>query len=351
MTDFKKTTRRSLFGATALVAALGMGLAGLPATTQAQDAQDYLLATASTGGTYYPVGVALSTLIKVKLQPGMGINVSAISSAGSGENIALMRDDEVQFSILQGLFGAYAATGTGPLSDAGPQENLRSITMLWPNVEHFVLDSDLVTSGTVADFVAATGQAMSLGAQNSGTIGSNETILENLGVADIEADYALAFMGYGPSAQALQNGQIAGMSTPAGAPVGAVSQAFAAQGDDITLLSFTPEQITAANGTFGDLWVPYTIAGGTYPGVDEDVVTIAQPNFLAVNADVPEETIYQITKTIYENLAFLQAIHPATSEMSLDVAIGGLPLTLHPGAIRYYEEAGLTIPDRLRPAM
>jgi TRAP transporter TAXI family solute receptor len=351
MTHSTHPTRRGLIGAGALAAALTLGVTAMPASTQAQDAQDYLLATASTGGTYYPVGVALSTLIKVRLQPSMGINVSAINSAGSGENIALMRDDEVQFAILQGLFGAYARNGTGPLADAGPQESLRSITMLWPNVEHFVIDSDLVSTGTVADFVAATGQTVSLGAQNSGTIGSNRTILQNLGVSDIETDYELAYMGYGPSAQALQNGQIAGMSTPAGAPVGAVSQAFASMGDDITLLSFNEEQITAANGEFGDLWVPYTIEAGTYPSVDEDIVTIAQPNFLAVRDDVPEETIYEITKTIYENLAFLQGIHPATGDMSLDVAIAGLPLPLHPGAIRYYEEQGMTIPDRLRPEM
>ena len=64
--------------------------------------RNYLMATASTGGTYYPVGVALSTLIKVKLQPSQKIGMSAINSAGSGENIKLLRDNEVQFAILQG---------------------------------------------------------------------------------------------------------------------------------------------------------------------------------------------------------------------------------------------------------
>jgi TRAP-type uncharacterized transport system substrate-binding protein len=64
---------------------------------------------------------------------------------------------------------------------------------------------------------------------------------------------------------------------------------------------------------------------------------------------VPEVTVYLITKAIYENLPFLQAIHPATNAMSLDAALAGLPLPLHPGALRYYEEAGLTVADRLRP--
>ena len=348
MTFSAKPTRRSVLGAGALAAALTFGTLGVPTTTQAQDAQDYLLATASTGGTYYPVGVALSTLIKVKLQPSMGINVSAINSAGSGENIALLRDNEAQFAIVQGLFGAYARTGTGPLTDAGPQESLRSITMLWPNVEHFIVRSDAVDTGTVADVAALTGEPMALGRQNSGTIGSNRTILAGLGI-DMDESFELVYAGYGPSADALQNGQVVGMSTPAGAPVGAVSRAFAAMGDDITLLEFTDEQMVAANGEFGELWTRYVIEGGTYPGVDEDVNTVAQPNFLMVRDDLPEETIYEITKTIYENLAFLQGIHPATRAMSLDVAIAGLPLPLHPGAIRYYEEQGIEIPDSLRP--
>ncbi|MEM1289117.1 MAG: TAXI family TRAP transporter solute-binding subunit [Pseudomonadota bacterium] len=344
-----KPSRRSILGAGALAAAVTLGGLHAPAA-QAQDAQDYLLATASTGGTYYPVGVALSTLIKVRLQPGMGINVSAINSAGSGENVALLRDNEAQFAIVQGLFGAYAATGTGPLAEAGAQENLRSITMLWPNVEHFIIKSDLVDSGTVSDVLTLEGEPMALGRQNSGTIGSNRTILAGFGV-DMDESFELVFAGYGPSADALQNGQVVGMSTPAGAPVGAVSRAFAAMGDDITLLEFTDEQMAAANGDFDELWTRYVIPAGTYPGVEEDVNTIAQPNFLMVREDIPEETIYQITKTIYENLGFLQGIHPATNAMSLDAAIAGLPLPLHPGAIRYYEEAGLTIPDRLKPGM
>ena len=341
----RRTTLKSLLAG---VAALSLGMA-TTADVKAQDAQDYLLTTASTGGTYYPVGVALATLVKVKLQPGQGINMSAINSAGSGENIKLLRENEAQFAIVQGLFGAYARTGTGPLEADGPQDGLRSITMLWPNVEHFIVKNEYVDTGTISDFMALEGQSVSLGRQNSGTIGSNRTILGNLGVDDMDAYFELVFMGYGPSAEALQNGQIEGMSTPAGDPVGAVTNAFANMGDQITLLSFTAEQAAEANGEFGELWVPYTIEGGTYPGVDEDVMTIAQPNFLAVRDDIPEETVYQITKTIYENLGFLQGIHRATNAMSLDVAIAGLPLPLHPGALRYYEEAGLTIPDTLRP--
>ena len=131
-------------------------------------------------------------------------------------------------------------------------------------------------------------------------------------------------------------------------PVGAITQLFSAAGDRVQLLGFTPEEMAIADGERG-LWTEYVIPGGTYPGVDEDVTTIAQPNFLATHADIPEEDVYLITKTMYENLPFLQAIHPATNAMSLDRAIAGLPVPLHPGAVRYYQEQGIEIPENLMP--
>ena len=321
-----------------------IALSGIAA--QAQDeGGNYVLTTASTGGTYYPVGVALATLVKVKLEPTQKIGMSAISSAGSGENIRLMRENEAQFGILQGLFGYYAATGTGPIAEVGPQENLRSVSMLWQNVEHFVLSSDVAPTGTLADMVALKGEAMAFGAQNSGTIGSNEMILSGFGL-DINTDYELVFGGYGPAAEALQNGQVKGLSAPGGVPVGAISQLMASAGDSVTLLSLTEEEMKMADSDRG-LWTPYTIPAGSYPGQDTDVQTVAQPNFLATNADIPDEHVYQITKAIYENLPFLQAIHPATELMSIENAIEGLPLPLHPGALRYYQEIGVDIPERL----
>lgn len=326
--------------AAAAVAALGLGT--VPA--KAEEAS-YILATASTGGTYYPVGVAISTLVKVKLEPKEKIAMSAINSAGSGENIRLLREGEAHFAILQGLFGYYAATGTGALEADGKQENLRSVTTLWPNVEHFIVAADAAKTGTIEDFVALKGESAALGKRNSGTMGSNIAILGGFGL-DAENDFSLVEAGYGPSAEALQNGQVKGISTPAGPPVGAVSQLMASVGDSVRILNFTADQVAQADGG-RDLWTPYTIKAGTYPGQAEDINTIAQPNFLAVRADTSEENVYLITKTIYENLPFLQAIHPATKEMMLENAITGLPLPLHPGAARFYKEAGLDIPERL----
>ena len=215
-----------------LATAVGMAVG----SAHAADDHEYILATASTGGTYYPVGVALSTLSKVKLQPVNGLSLSAISSAGSDENIRLLANNEAQFAILQGLYGYYAWQGEGPMAEAGKQDKLRSVSMLWQNVEHFLIDGDKVDSGTVSDYANLKGERMAMGKQNSGTIGSNEALLKGLGI-DINEDYDLMYGGYGPSTDALQNGQVAGASIPAGAPAGAVTKLFASVGEDAAIIT------------------------------------------------------------------------------------------------------------------
>lgn len=330
---------KSLFG---LAAAGLVALASSIAPASAQNA-DYVLNTASTGGTYHPVGTAISTLTKVKLLPKQKFSLTAVNSAGSGANVQALAADTAQFAILQGLFGSYAATGTGPVSE--PQTELRSVTMLWQNVEQFVLSNDLVESGTVSDMMAAKGKAAGMGKQSSGTIGSNRVLMSGLGI-DIDEDLELVYAGYGPTADALANGQAVAAGIPSGPPTGAITKLMASNADKFTILDVTAEQGAAMDGG-RNLWVPYTIAAGTYPGQDKDINTIAQPNFLAVRADVNEEHVYLVTKTMYENLPFLQAIHPATKAMAIEKAMAGLPVPLHPGSARYYKEMGLDIPDRL----
>ncbi|MEZ8699097.1 C4-dicarboxylate ABC transporter substrate-binding protein [Vibrio lentus] len=324
--------------------AIAMASIGLISNASAQEDRSYILATASTGGTYYPVGVALATLSKVKLAPKQHFSLAAISSAGSGENVKLLNENEAQFAILQGLYGAWAWQGLGPYEKSGSQKQLRSVSMLWQNVEHFIVRSDLTETGTMSDLENLNGKKFSIGKKNSGTENSGRQIMQGLSVNPEQ--FKLAFMGYGGSASALQNGTIDGMNTPAGVPVGAVTQAFAALGEDIQILSFTDAQIKQANGDY-NIWTKYEIPANTYPGVDKPITTIAQPNFLAVREDISEEDVYQLTKAIYENLPFLQGIHKATKAMALEKGIAGLPVPLHPGAARYYREVGIDIPSEL----
>jgi len=331
--------RRSLLtlGAAVIAGSLTMSGGALA------DAKDYVLNTASTGGTYHPVGTAIATLSKVKLLPKQKFSLTAVNSAGSGANVQAMGAGTADFAILQGLFGSYAATGTGPVS--APQENLRSVTMLWQNVEQFVVAKSAAKTGNASDLLSLKGQGAGMGAKNSGTLGSNKVLMSGLGV-DIEKDFDLVYGGYGPTADALANGQIVAAGIPSGPPTSAITKLMAGNEGKFTILNITPDEAKKMDGG-RLLWTPYTIKAGTYPGQTADIQTVAQPNFLAVNANVDENHVYLLTKTMYENLSFLQAIHPATKVMAVEKAMAGLPVPLHPGAAKYYREAGLTIPSHL----
>ncbi len=305
--------------------------------------QNYVLNTASTGGTYHPVGTAIATLTKVKLLPKQKFSLTAVNSAGSGANVQALGAKTADFAILQGLYGSYAATGTGPISE--PQKNLRSVTMLWQNVEQFLVANEKVQSGTVSDLMGLKGQTAGMGKQNSGTLGSNKVLLSGLGL-NISGDFDLVYAGYGPTADALANGQIVAAGIPSGPPTGAITKLMAANTGEFTILDVTSTEAKKMDGG-RLLWTPYVIKAGTYPGQDKDINTIAQPNFLGVNASVDENHVYLLTKTMYENLPFLQAIHPATKVMAVEKAMAGLPVPLHPGAAKYYKEIGMVIPSHL----
>jgi uncharacterized protein len=300
----------------------------------------WILATATTGGTFYPVGVAMATLSKQVLAPETGVSLAAISSAGSEENLKLLRSREAHFAILQGIHVAWAWTGEGRMAGEPPFEELRAVAVLWPNVEHLVVRRSLAPTGTVDDLAGMAGQRFAIGARYSGAEGSARHLFEGLGL-DPDQLFDLAYLGYEASADALQNGIVAGMNTPAGAPVGAVTRAMAADGG-LVILGFTEEQRRRANGQYGDLWQPHRLPAGTYPNQPEPVDTVAQPNVLVAHADVPEEHVYLITRMLFEHIGFLHLAHAAARQMTPESAYADLPVPYHPGALRYFRERGLT---------
>ena len=322
----------------ALLAALISGLSA------AKKEQKYIIATASTGGTYYPVGVGIATIASLKLAKKHKMTFSAITSAGSGENVDMIDKGEVDFAILQGLFGSMAWQGKAKY-EGKPRKNLRSVSMLWQNVEQFVVFNKIATTGNIMDMKNLYGKKFSIGKRNSGTRVSGQTILRTLDI-----DYTkmnLQFLGYGPSATAMQDRKIDGMNIPSGPPTSAITNAYATIGaDKIKHLEFSDADVKKISSAY-PVWTRYVIEAGTYPGQKKAINTIAQPNLLVVTKDTPDETVYLLTKTIYENLPFLNTVHKATKVMDIKKAISGLPMPLHPGAAKYYKEQGIDIPDRL----
>ena len=329
---------KKIFVTSAITAAMITG------ANAAKKESKYVIATASTGGTYYPVGVGIATIASLKLAKKHKTTFSAITSAGSGENVDMLQKGEVNFAILQGLFGSMAWQGKAKY-EGQPKKNLRSISMLWQNVEQFTVRKEYAKTGNIMDLENLYGEKFSIGGRSSGSRVSAETIMSSL---DIDFNKMnIQYLGYTPSSTALQDGKIDGMNTPSGPPTSAVTNAYASIGaDKIEVLNFDQKNLDKINANY-PVWTPFTIKSGTYPGQTKDINTIAQPNLLVVTKDTPEETVYLLTKTIYENLPFLNTVHKATKAMSIDKAIAGLPMPLHPGAAKFYKEKGINIPAHL----
>jgi TRAP transporter TAXI family solute receptor len=325
----------------ALIVCISVLLICAGCSEKISDRRVYVLTTGNTGGTYYPVGVALSTVVTAI--PDAEFSLTAISSAGSMENIKLLRDNQAQFGLILSIFAAWAWEGEGPIRN--PQKNLRSISAMWPNVEHFVLSSNFVTTGTLSDLANITGQRYVLGMRNSGAEHTGIYILNSIGI-DYNNAFNTAYMGYGASAGALQDGNIVGMNVPAGAPVTAITQAYAQLGPAMTILDFSEDDLARVNSQF-PLWDFYTMPPGTYPYQDSPIRTASSPNVLVVRDDVSDDVVYQLTKLLWENLSTLQEIHSATKQMNLADSLKGIPVPLHKGALRYYQERGISIPNHL----
>lgn len=302
-----------------------------------------VIATATTGGTYYPMGVGMASLWSIKLAKDHGIMVQAITSAGSGENVNMLKGKEVDLAILQGLFGKMSWNGIG-IYKGKPNKELRTITMLWPNVEHFVIFKDKVKTGTIADIK---GLRFSIGRAGSGTERSGLTIMSGIGMKreDVKGEY----LGYFESAKAMKDGRIEGANLVAGPPVAAVTDVFATPGMKAAILEFTDEQLKEINDKTAYPGFRYVIPANTYPGQDKPINTIAQPNFLGVRMDVDKEVIYLLTKTLFENPDYLKQVHKMGAFITLENALSGLPAPLHPGSYKFYKEKGLTIPQNLVP--
>jgi TRAP transporter TAXI family solute receptor len=153
-------------------------------------------------------------------------------------------------------------------------------------------------------------------------------------------------LNFNETADALANGDIDVGFWSVGAPTSSILNL--ATTNDIRLIGLTDEQISAADAA-DPTFAPTTLKGGLYQGAPDDVSTLGVPNVLVVSSEMDEDAVYQITKALFENITELQAVHPAANETTVEFTLQATPVPLHPGAIRYYEEIGATVPDNLRP--
>ncbi|WP_028308725.1 TAXI family TRAP transporter solute-binding subunit [Desulfitibacter alkalitolerans] len=290
------------------------------------------IATGNTGGTYYPVGVAMGQLFNQEISY---VTSSAMSTGGSVDNIGLLRSNEAQVATMMATVCNWAFFGEGEFAD-NQYDDIRAITSLWPNLNHIVVLKD------IKSFDDLKGKRFVVGAARSGTETDSYAILSTMGLyyRDEDGDkknVEPVWVNYAEAVEAMKNRQVAGGMFNTFPPGSAVADLMAT--GDVHILSLTDEQVAMLSEAH-PLYTGYTIPAGTYPNQPEDVRVCGYPNILATSAQVPEETVYDMTKAIFENLDFLETAHQATKFIQVDTATKGVQIPFHDGAIRYLKEHG-----------
>lgn len=313
------------------IAAASMLAVALPAS-----AQQLSIATGGTGGVYYPIGGGFAEMINNHIE---GAQATAEVTGASVENMGLiMRGDaDLALALADTVYQAY--TGTDDFE--GRQiENTRALASVYPNAVQLVTlaESDIES---IADLE---GKVVSVGAPGSGTELNARALLESNGIS--YSDFSPRRLNFNETADAIRDGDIDAGFWSVGPPTSSILNLAATR--DIRLIGLSDEEIANAQEEEA-VFSKYQLAAGMYDGMDEAVQTIGIPNVLVVNADMDEELAYQLTQLLFENTDELIAVHPAANDTTVEFTMASTPVPLHPGALRYFEEVGAEIPDRMRP--
>jgi len=286
--------------------------------------------TAATTGAVYTIGAALANEWNTKIPH---LQVSAEASNGGVQNLNLIAGKEAQLGVA--VTSIVTQQKQGEAQFAGHKyEGTRILSALYSNYNQIV-----VAAGSgINTFRDIKGKKFAPGAPGSTTTLETETAFEAAGLRYPE-DINAQFVGFDAAVDLMQNRQLDGAWIQAGIPTSAVSQILTTAGGK--LLSIDEDIIQAIQKKYS--WYGRSvIPAGTYDNQREDVVTTSLTITVVVDYTVPEDLVYQMTKVMWENMDTLKKAHNALKDATVAGAVqnlGGLPL--HPGAERYYREAGV----------
>jgi uncharacterized protein len=284
--------------------------------------------TGGTSGVYYPMGVALSQIYG-KALPDAKVSVQATKASAENLNLLQAGRGEVAFTLGDSLSDAWK--GDPEAGFPTPLKKLRGIAGMYPNYIQIVASAD---SGirTLADLK---GKRVSVGAPKSGTELNARAVLKAAGLS--YKDLAkVEYLPFGESVELMKNRQLDVTLQSAGLGVSALRDLSASM--KIVVVEIPP----AVVAKIGDpAYQPAIIPAGTYEGQDKDVPAIAIQNFLVTHVGVPTDTVYKMTKAMWDNLPALVAAHSAGKGIKKETALAGMAVPLHPGAEKYYREVGM----------
>jgi hypothetical protein len=312
-----------------LIRGLLVAAAGLALATGATAQQKFInVLTGGQAGVYYPLGVALSQIYG-KAMPDAKASVQATKASVENLNLLQAGRGEIALTLGDSLSDAWKG-----VEDAGFKtklDKLRTVAGVYSNYIQIVANAD---SGikTLADLK---GKRISVGAPRSGTELNARAILKAAGLS--YADFAkVEYLSFAESVELMKNRQLDVTLQSAG--LGVASIRDLATAIKIVVVP-VPAEVVAKVGDAA--YSAGTIPANTYSGQTEAVPTAAIKNFLVSHTGVPDDVVYAMTKSMFDNLDTLVAAHSAAKGIVRDEAIKTLPVPLHPGAERYYREVGL----------
>jgi len=309
----------------------------------AQERLSYQLGTATTSELSHAVGVTLAALVKLKLLPAEGIDLNAQNTSGSSDNARLLGQGDLDFAILTSLDTRDVANRQALSEDSDADSNLRLLTSLWQETYYIIARRDVIPEGRFADLLALQGIRASFGEQGTRDLAIIRAFLSSFDVP-IDDAFDLQDLSSQEAATAFLEGELdVVVLTSSGSDVD-LSSFLDEAGEAAVVLDVSDDDLEAANGRGYPAWSSVPVSAGV--STDQETVkrTIAIDYQLGAAAAVDDEVVYQITKTIFDNLPILSGMHGATESISLENAFRQVFLPIHPGAERYYSEIGLELP-------
>ena len=313
-------------GMIALTAALGAGAASAQETFIA-------IGTGGVTGVYYPTGGAICRLVN-RDRADHGIRCGVESTAGSVYNINAVRSGELEFGVAQSDWQYHAYQGTSQFEEQGAFEGLRAVFSVHPEPFTVVARAD----AGIETFEDLQGKRVNVGNPGSGQRGTMEVLMEEMGWT--MDDFAVASeLQAAEQSQALCDNNIDAMIYTVGHPSGSIQEATTACDAVLVDVDNAATQALVEENPF---YRVATIPGGMYRGNEEDTTTFGVGATFITSADVPEEVVYTVVRAVFENIDQFRSLHPAFANLDpQEMANDGLSAPLHPGAERYFREAGL----------
>jgi TRAP transporter TAXI family solute receptor len=292
------------------------------------------IGTGGVTGVYYPTGGAISRLVNAKRKQ-YNLRATVESTSGSVYNIDAVMAGDLEFGVVQSDCQFQAFKGLADWQGR-PQTKLRAVFSIHPETVTLVAAVDAGIN-RVADLK---GKRVNIGTPGSGQRGNALDLLEASGL-NVETDITAESISAAESAGVLQDGRIDAFFYTVGHPNGSVKEAVTGSRkvNFVPIDKATVDKLVAKFPYYAPAVIPISL----YPGIAnrKDVSSFGVKATLVTSADVPDDVVYAITKEVFENFDAFKKFHPAYHSLTKESMLQGLSAPIHPGAMKYYKEAGL----------